>query len=138
MDLLLPYTAKMCVVVEGEKSRPVDVGSGVPQGTVLGPRLFLCHINDLLECVQSQIPLFADDCLLYRPINSIEDHQILQQDLNKLQTWAKDWGMKFIAKKYYRPSSRTKTIYFYNINDQILKQVQNNPYLGLTISDNLK
>ena len=36
MDLLLPYTAKMCVVVEGEKSRPVDVGSGVPQGTVLG------------------------------------------------------------------------------------------------------
>ena len=129
---------KMCVVVEGEKSRPVDVGSGVPQGTVLGPLLFLCHINDLPECVKSQIRLFADDCLLYRPINSIEDHQILQQDLNKLQTRAKDWGMKFNAKKCYLLSSRTKTSHFYTINDQILKQVQDNPFLGLTISDNLK
>ena len=49
---------KMCVVVEGEKSRPV-----------LGPLLFLCHINDLPERVQSQIRLFADDYLLYMPIH---------------------------------------------------------------------
>ena len=100
--------------------------------------LFLCHINNLPQCVKSQIRLFADDCLLYRPINYIEDHQILHQDLNKLQTWAKDWGMKFSAKKCFLLSSRTKTSHFYNINDQILKQVQDNPYLGLTISDNLK
>ena len=68
---------KMRVVVEGEKSRPVDVGSGVPEETVPGPLLFLRQINDLLECAESQIRLFADDCLLYRPIKSHKDHQIL-------------------------------------------------------------
>ena len=131
MDLLLPNITrgKLCVVVEGEKSLHYDVGSGVRHGTVLGPLFFLCHINDLPECVKSQIRLFADDCLLYRPINSIEDHQILQQDLNKFYNWAKAWGMKFNAKKCYLLSSRTKTSYFYTINDQILKQMQEIPTL---------
>ena len=99
---------------------------------------FLCHINDLPERVDSQIRLFADDYLLYRPINSKKDHQTLQEDLNNLQKWATDWGMKFNAKKCYLLSSKTKTSYFYTVKNQILKQVQNNPYLGITISDNLK
>ena len=121
---------KMCVVVEGEKSCHVEVGSGIPQGTVLGPLLFLCLINDLPERVDSQIRLFTDDCLLYRPINSMKDHQTLQEDLNNLQKWATDWGMKFNAKKCYLLSSKTKTSYFYTVNNQILKQVQDNPTLA--------
>ena len=129
---------KMNVVVEGEKSHSVHVGSGVPQGTVLGPLLFLCHINDLPERVNSQIRLFADDCLLYRPINSPQDHQTLQGDLNNLQIWADDWGMKFNAKKCYLLSTKSKSSHFYTINDQILKQVQDNPYLGITFSEDLK
>ena len=110
----------------------------MPQGTVLGPLLFLCHINDLPERVTSQIRLLADDCLLYRPINSPQDHQTLQQDLDNLQIWADDWGMKFNAKKCYLRSTKSKSRHFYTINDQILKQVQDNPYLGTTFSEDLK
>ena len=69
---------KMCLVVEGEKSRQVDVGSEVPQASVLGPVLFLCHINGVPDRVKSKIRLFADDCLLYRPTDSPKYHQILQ------------------------------------------------------------
>jgi hypothetical protein len=75
------------VIVEGESSSTCTVDSGVPQGTVLGPLLFLCHINDLPKSVTSQVRLFADDCLLYRPINSFEDHINLQKDLHSLEKW---------------------------------------------------
>ncbi len=73
-----------CVVVDEVKSELVSVDSGVPQGTVLGPILFLLHINDLPDMVSSQVRLFADDCLLYRPITSIMDQVYLQEDLNSL------------------------------------------------------
>ena len=72
------------VVIEGTYSSPCKVTSGVPQGTVLGPTLFLLYINDLISNIQSTVRLFADDCLIYRPNNSPNDHQLLQQDLN---TW---------------------------------------------------
>ena len=69
---------QMNVVVEGEHSDSAYVESGVPQGTVLGPLMFLCHINDLPDCVKSQVRLFADDCPIYRQIKTQKDHQILQ------------------------------------------------------------
>ena len=99
---------KKRVVLEGEKSSEVTVDSGVPQGTVLGPILFVCHINDLPDVVKSQVRLFADDCLLYRPINSQKDHDILQQDLKNLETWAENWRMRFNAKKCYILSIKQK------------------------------
>ena len=70
-------------------SSPVD--SGVPQGTVLGPLLFLCHINDLPDAVKFTLRLFADNCLLYWQIKSREDHISLLPDLQNLETWAKTW-----------------------------------------------
>ena len=72
------------VLVEGHGSRLVSVRSGVPQGTVLGPLLFLGFINDLPHHVQFQIRLFADDCLLYRSICDVSDSVALQRDFSSI------------------------------------------------------
>ena len=90
---------KQQVVLEGQSSKPSDVLSGVPQGTVLGPILFLMYINDIAANLNSSIRMFADDCLVYRTISSPSDHQLLQTDLNKLTTWADTWQMKFNTSK---------------------------------------
>jgi len=124
----------MKVVVKGEKSNPAPFDSGIPQGTVLGPLLCLCHINDLPDSVKSSFRLFADDCLLYRTIRSRQDHEILQ-DLNNLETWANTWGMRFNAKKCYILTMNKKYSKVYQFENQILQQVQENPYLGVTISE---
>ena len=73
-------------------SQMSNVLSGVPQGTVLGPLLFLCYINDLPNDVTSRVKLYADDVLLYTPaVNTIVDCQSLQEDLDRLVQWADRW-----------------------------------------------
>ena len=87
------------VSVNGALSDITDVTSGVPQGSVLGPILFLLYINDINENVQSSIRLFADDSIIYRKINSNIDHQILQTDLTELEKWSDKWQMQFNLSK---------------------------------------
>ena len=60
----------------------VPVKSGVPQGTVLGPLMFLMYTNDIGENVLSTLKLFADDCVLYRTISTSSDYHKLQEDLD--------------------------------------------------------
>ena len=128
----------MRVVLEGVNSEDAAVLSGVPQGTVLGPLLFLCHINDLPLCVKSKVRLFADDCLLYRTIKSMQDHTILQNDLKNLEEWADKWGMRFNAKKCFVLPTKKHSSFFYMLNGEILQHVHETPYLGIEISDDLK
>ena len=73
--------------------------SGVPQGTVLGPLLFLLYINELPSAVSSKVRLFADDCLIYRNIKNKEDQIALQKYLDLLENWGNTWGMRFKAAK---------------------------------------
>ena len=77
------------VVLDGESSDELPVLSGVPQGSVLGPILFLLYINDLPENVQSQVRLFADDTAVYLTVQDPNDSGRLQSDLNVLQEWEK-------------------------------------------------
>jgi hypothetical protein len=128
----------MRVALEGEFSDSATVESGVPQGTVLGPLLFLCHINDLPVSVESKVRLFADDCLLYREIHTFQDHLTLQKDLQSLEKWASDWGMKFNAKKCYVMPTKTHSPFFYSLCGEILQSVNHNPYLGVELSSDLK
>ena len=72
------------VVLDGQASDPVPVLSSVPQGSVLGPLLFLIFINDLPDNIRSSVRLFPNDCVLYRNIYSIQDCFTLQEDLTSL------------------------------------------------------
>ena len=128
------------VVLEGKKSCTSGVTSGVPQGTVLGPLLFLVFINDLPDAVRSNIRLFADDALLYRTIHSSEDATALQDDLTHLQSWEKTWQMAFYPDKceVLRVTNKKKIVdAHYSIHGTTLHTVDAAKYLGVTIQGSL-
>ena len=85
--------------MDGKSSAQARVTSGVPQGSVLGPLLFLVFTNDLPDQVDSEVRLFADDCLLYRRVKSQADSAALQEDLDHLQRWEREWQMPFNTDK---------------------------------------
>ena len=125
-----------CVVCGGSTSKPISVTSGVPQGSVLGPLLFLTYINDISDNLSSSCCLFADDCILYR---NITDAEILQEDLNKFATWAKTWDMHFnIDKCVVRVTLKHNpftTEYF--LDNQKLSSATKARYLGVIFDNKL-
>ena len=128
------------VVIEGESSSECPVTSGVPQGSVLGPALFLAYINDLPDCVNSHVRLFADDTIVYRPIKNQQDRDALQQDLDKLVDWEQDWLMEFHPKKCQVirvAKARKPTETTYNLHGHKLEVVDGAKYLGVTITNDL-
>ena len=117
------------------------VKSGVPQGTVLGPLLFLIYINDIESQIASSIRLFADKSALYRPIYSESDSLSLQEDIFKLQKLANTWQMTFNVIKCkllcitYRKSSVIK--YAYNMYQANALSDSNSPLLALLAEKHL-
>ena len=109
---LFLYDRSQQVVVDGAKSSIYKAISGGSQGSILGTILFLVYINDITINIHSEIRLFADDILLYRTIKTLNDHHILQEDLNTLTKWADDWMMEFNIPKY-ADNNAPQQKYFY-------------------------
>ena len=103
------------VVVNGVKSLVALILSGIPQGSVLGPLLFICFINDTSEVVQSSIQMFADDTKIFRTVNNPEQTHLLQDDLDALEEWSNVWQMRFNAEtcKVMHLGSRNKRIEYH-------------------------
>ena len=133
-------TRRQKVVVDGERSSEVPVKSGVPQGTVLGPLMFLLFVNDIGRNISSKLRLFADDTLLYREIKNKEDTSKLQQDLNTLEKWSKTWQMRFNPKKcvvqrIYK--TRQPVIKDYQLMGHTLEAASHSTYLGVELARDL-
>ena len=128
------------VVIGGEHSAWTSVVSGVPQGTVLGPLLFLTYINDLPDNLKSSVRLFADDCVLYHEIRDCRDARELQHDLDTLVQWERDWQLSFNPSKCHimrLSHARSPKQYNYKLGEANLSEVTGHPYLGVHISNNL-
>ena len=130
------------VVVNGVKSDWAPVLSGVPKGTVLGPLLFSLYINDISSDIESEIRLFADDCVCYREIKDEKDTMKLQRDIDRLGSWARKWGMRFQPVKcnmMQLTRKRIKKIHAsYTLEGTNLENVESIKYLGVTITSDLR
>ena len=131
--------------LRGSQSDWINISSGVPQGSVLGPFLFIVYINDLPEVVSSDLYMFADDTKLYRTITSELDCDILQQDLNNVMDWGRKWLTNFNLHKCKSLSFgiqvKIKNIYSMLSNtaeDHHLERVEEERDLGVLFSHSLK
>lgn len=117
-----------------------NITSGVPQGSVIGPLLFLIFVNDISQNITSKIRLFADDCILYREITEQHDMIQLQEDLNKINDWAR-------ANKMTVNGNKSKAITFcrardfhtlpYQLGNDVVPRVSNCKYLGILLDSKL-
>lgn len=129
------------VMFEQVASETVPVISGVPQGSVLGPLLFLILINNITKNVSCNIKLFADDCIVYKEITSYSDHLELAHSLNHLAQWCTDWQMSINLKKTVCMSQKRKkdpVNYVHSNNGVRLERVNQHKYLGVTITSQLR
>lgn len=129
------------VQIKNKQSRAVAVNSGVPQGSVLGPLLFLLYINDLPNRVTVPIRLFADDCVVYSRIETEHDQVNLNNNLQRIKDWCEEWQMSLNTEKtVFMTITRKKAPldYNYQIGNAFLKRVQNYKYLGLWFTPDLR
>ena len=121
-------------------SEEVRVMSGVPQGSVLGPLLFLAYINDIWRIIESKIRLFADDCIIYRKILNIKDVEKVQTDLDRVGDWAEGNEMKINPNKSKALSftrAQVKDPLNYSIGDQKIPEASCCKYFVIIIRSDL-
>jgi len=129
------------VVINGSYSGWAEVKSGVPQGSILGPLLFLIFINDINCGLNSTTRLFVDDCTIFRNVSCEHDCEALQRDLDLLMEWTQTWQMSLnISKcKVLQITNRRKVLkYPHRLNNIQLEWVNAYNYLGVTIDEKLK
>ena len=132
------------VSVHGSFSSWMEVLSGIPQGSVLGPLLFVLYINDLPDGLVSEVFMFADDTKVYREIKDDTDRETLQLDIDALQEWSNRWLLIFHPQKckvmtvtrYTEPEQRSYTMKK-TVNgideDHIVDRVKMEKDLGLAV-----
>ena len=130
-----------CVRVEDQCSSWKPVKSGIPQGSVLGPILFVIFINDMPEAVKSMCLLFADDAKLFRNVNLRDDTdiKILQTDVDSLTNWSGKWELPFnVGKCKVLHLGRTNPCNKYKMAGRYLEQVEEEKDLGVLVDSELK
>ena len=130
---------KQRVVLNGSKSKWSDVLSGVPQGSILGPLLFIIFINDIDDGIVHRLLKFADDTKIYGSVATEEEVEKLQHDLNLLYEWSSEWNMLFNLSKckvLHLGYNNKQTEYY--MNGHKLEAVTSERDLGVIIDHTLK
>ena len=125
------------VSVDGQLSEELRVTSRVPQGSVLGPVIFLAYVHDIWRSTESNIRLFADDCVIYRKITDSCDIDNLQTYLNRVGEWAKENEMKMNPGKSKAGSftkARVKERIIYYFGDQLIPEASSFKYLHFCVN----
>lgn len=139
------YKRKQRVRINGVYSSWTEVISGVPQGSVLGPLLFVIYVNDLIHsCANSEVFLYADDSKIFKHITKEEDSQLLQRDINNVKLWLDKWLVTLNIKKCKTVSfghhKNFDNTYFISHNGELhsLEKVDIINDLGVTFDSRLK
>ena len=128
------------VVINGTHSDWEEIKSGVPQGSVLGPVLFLLFINDLPEEVVSELLLYADDAKIFRVIRSDEDREVLQRDLHAMSLWSDIWLLSFHPEKLKKLTISRNMFQVerrYRVGEDAVKNVDMEVDLGVCVDTDL-
>ena len=130
------------VLIDAVASRYLPVTSGVPQGSIVGPLLFVIFINDLPDIIQEQTGtgLFADDTKLYRAVKSLSECECLQHDISNLDNWSHNSNMKFNASKckvLTITRKRSPVITDYRLGNVTLQRAHQEKDLGIIVKSNL-
>ena len=132
---------KQRVVLDGVKSSWINVTSGVPQGSILGPLLFLIYINDLPDVLRFGTPLlFADDAKIFANVQSVTECQAIQKDLDALYNWCVKWKLDINALKCKVLSvtkSRSPVTFDYHINGIPVEKIDSFKDLGIHIQTSM-